>query len=160
MWGGGPCAEQVRCRGRKCPPPLPPPSPIPPGSFLQPLVTFQVILNGNLDDFNPDETRSNLAAALGIPAASIGLTAESASVRVLGEVYMADASAAQAAVGDLTALLNDGARAPPCKRLGVVRTRRLRDLTGPHLGAYLGTLFRVPKRPKWRFGALKWVLNR
>ena len=94
-----------------------------------------MILNGNLDDFNPDATRSNLAAALGIPAESIGLTVESASVRVLGEVYMADASAAQAAVGDLTALLNDGARAPPCKRLGVVRMLSLRDLTGPHLGA-------------------------
>ena len=32
---------------------------------------------------------------------------------------MEDASAAEAAVGDLTTLLNDTARAPPCKRLGV-----------------------------------------
>ena len=42
--------------------------------MLQPLVTFQVILNGNLADFSPDATRSNLADELGIAAESIGLT--------------------------------------------------------------------------------------
>ena len=56
------------------PSPLPPPSPIPPGSYLRPLVTFQVVLNGNLDDFNPGQTRSNLAGELGIPTESIGIT--------------------------------------------------------------------------------------
>jgi hypothetical protein len=45
-----------------------------PGSFLRPLVSFQVVLNGNLDDFSPTQTRSNLADELGIAAETIGVT--------------------------------------------------------------------------------------